>query len=83
MQAVQSTCRTAHYYQMDWLPANGPSTHWSYLYSIIQNCNVILDGIDNIEILPNDEDEHIFRNDLEGQALAIRGLAIMRQNTDH
>ena len=43
---------------MDWLPANGPSTHWSYLYSIIQNCNVILDGIDNIEILPNDEDEH-------------------------
>lgn len=76
MQAVQSTCRTAHYYQMDWLPANGPSTHWSYLYSIIQNCNVILDGIDNIEILPNDEDEHIFRNDLEGQALAIRGLAL-------
>ena len=45
-------------------------------YSIIQNCNVILDGIDNIEILPNDEDEHIFRNDLEGQALAIRGLAL-------
>ena len=41
-----------------------------------KTCNVILDGIDNIEILPNDEDEHIFRNDLEGQALAIRGLAL-------
>ena len=29
------------------------------------------------EILPNDEDEHIFRNDLEGQALTIRGLALL------
>ncbi|MEG1563518.1 MAG: RagB/SusD family nutrient uptake outer membrane protein [Bacteroides sp.] len=76
MQAVQSTCRTAHYYQMDWLPANGPSAHWSYLYTIIQNCNVILDGIKNISIHPEDEDEQTFSQDLEGQALAIRGLAL-------
>ena len=50
MQAVQFNLkRTGNYYHFDWLPKAQWSqySHWSYLYSIIQNCNLILDDIDN------------------------------------
>lgn len=72
MQAVSSTKRCANYYRFNWTKDSGPSTHWSILYSIITSCNVILNKIDDI---PFDEDETDYRNDLKGQALAIRGLA--------
>lgn len=72
MQAVSSTKRCANYYRFNWTKDSGPSTHWSILYSIITSCNVILNKIDDI---PFDEDEKDYRNDLKGQALAIRGLA--------
>lgn len=76
MQAYSSTCRTANYYSINWTANNGPTSHWSNLYSIIQSCNLILSQIDNIEILEEDTNEKNYRDDLKGQALAIRGLAL-------
>lgn len=74
MQAVSSTKRTGNYYRFNFSKDNGPTTHWSYLYSIIQNCNLILMNIDKISI--DDEEEGEYRDDLKGQALAIRGMAL-------
>lgn len=73
MQAVSSTKRVANYYRFNFTKDNGPTSHWSYLYSIIQNCNLILMNIDNLTI---DEDDKAYRDDLKGEALAIRGLAL-------
>lgn len=73
MQAVSSTKRVANYYRFNFTKDNGPTSHWSYLYSIIQNCNLILM---NIDTLPADEDETEYRDDLKGEALALRGLAL-------
>lgn len=76
MQAYSSTCRTANYYAINWTSTTGPTTHWSHLYSIIQSCNLILSKIDNIEIMEEDKNEQTYRDDLKGQTLAIRGLAL-------
>lgn len=73
MQAVSATKRTGDYYRFTYNKDNGPSTHWSYLYSIIQNCNLILMNVDKLTIEEGDES---YRDDLKGQALAIRGLAL-------
>lgn len=72
MQAISPTKRVANYYRFNWTSDNGPSTHWSYLYSIITSCNVILNKIDNISVLEDEKEE---RDDYKGQALAIRGMA--------
>lgn len=71
VQAVSSTKRTGSYYLMKFTKDNGPSTHWSYSYSIIQNCNMILDKVDKIETKETE-----YRDDLKGQALTIRALAL-------
>lgn len=76
MQAVSSTCRTGNYYSINWTANTGPTSHWRNLFSIIQSCNLILGKIDNIEVLDEDANEKIYRDDLKGQALAIRGLAL-------
>lgn len=73
MQAVSSTKRVANYYRFNFTKDNGPTSHWSYLYSIIQNCNLILMNIDKLAI---DEKDTAYRDDLKGEALAIRGLAL-------
>lgn len=73
MQAVSSTKRTGNYYRFTFNKDNGPSTHWSYLYSIIQNCNLILMNVDKLAI---EESDKSYRDDLKGQTLAIRGLAL-------
>ena len=75
MQALGATKRTGDYYRFTYNKDNAPSTHWSYLYSIIQNCNLILMNIDRLPA-EEDEDEDGYRDDLKGQALAIRGLAL-------
>lgn len=75
MQAVGATKRTGDYYRFTYNKDNAPSTHWSYLYSIIQNCNLILMNIDKLPA-EEDEDEDGYRDDLKGQALALRGLAL-------
>ena len=73
MQAVSSTKRVANYYRFNFTKNDGPTSHWSYLYSIIQNCNLILMNIDKLDI---EEEETAYRDDLKGEALAIRGLAL-------
>ena len=73
MQAVSSTKRTGNYYRFNFTKDSGPTSHWSYLYSIIQNCNIILLNIDKLSISDDDKE---YRDDLKGQALAIRGLAL-------
>lgn len=73
MQAVSSSKRTGSYYLFSYTKNNAPSTHWSYLYNIINQCNIILASVDQIEVAPADEAE---RNDYKGQALALRGMAL-------
>lgn len=73
MQAVSSTKRVANYYRFNFTKDDGPTSHWSYLYSIIQNCNLIIMNIDKLVI---DEEDEEYRDDLKGEALAIRGLAL-------
>ena len=73
MQAVSSTKRVADYYRFNFSKDYNPSSHWSYLYFIIQNCNVILQNIDKVTA---GEKEKPRADDLKGQALAIRGMAL-------
>lgn len=72
MQAVSSTKRTGNYYRFNWTKDSGPSSQWSYLYAIITSCNLIINKIDELNVTESDLD---YRDDLLGQALAIRGLA--------
>lgn len=73
MQAVSATKRTGNYYRFNFTKDSGPSTHWSYPYSIIQSCNLILNNVDKISVASGEE---AYRDDLKGQALAIRGMAL-------
>ncbi len=73
MQAVSSSKRTGNYYTFSYTKDNGPRTHWSYLYSIIQNANNILNTIDKLDTSEEDEE---YRDCLKGEALALRGLAL-------
>lgn len=72
-QAIKTGKRTTSYYMLDYTKDTGPSTHWSYSYRIIQNCNIILSQIDGLHCTDDERDNF---NDLKGQALAIRGLAL-------
>ncbi len=72
MQAVSLTKRTGDYYNYGHTKDNGPSSHWSYLYYFIQNANLILNAIDKIDAAGQEE----YRDDLKGQALAIRAMAL-------
>ena len=73
MQAVSSTKRTGNYYRFNWTKDYTSTSEWSRLYSIITNCNLILNGLDAITITGDKEEAR--RDDLKGQTLAIRGLA--------
>lgn len=72
-QSIETGKRTSNYYLMAFTKDNGPSSHWSYAYNIIQNCNIILSACDNIEV--NEDDQKDF-DDMKGQALALRGMAL-------
>ena len=80
VQAYSATKRCADYYQFGFNKDNAPSTFWSTCYSIIQNANIVINNIDNIAYEGEDEEGKIlfaaYRNDLKGQALAIRALAL-------
>ena len=73
MQAVSSTKRTGNYYRFNWTKDYTSTSEWSALYSIITNCNLVLNGLDAVPI--SGAKEEAKRDDLKGQALAIRGLA--------
>ncbi len=71
VQANGTTKRTSDYYMFEYNKDNGPSTHWSTSYAIIQNCNIILTKIDDIAT-----EETELRDNLKGQALTLRALAL-------
>ncbi|MDR0961144.1 MAG: RagB/SusD family nutrient uptake outer membrane protein [Mediterranea sp.] len=73
MQAVSSTKRTGSYYLFSYTSNSAPSSHWSYLYSMIQSCNTILDVIDDLPLEGASESD---RADYKGQALTLRALAL-------
>lgn len=72
-QSIRTGKRTTSYYLLDYTKDTGPSTHWSYAYAIIQNCNIILSQIDNLDIDDNEREKF---NDLKGQSLVLRGFAL-------
>ena len=55
MQAVSSSKRTGSYYRFSFTRDNGPSSHWSGLYQIIQNANLVLSRVDGIKVSEDDE----------------------------
>ena len=73
VQANGLTKRTSNYYLMNMTRDTAPSTHWSYAYQIIRNCNIILSQIDNLE---HSSAEQARFNDLKGQTLTLRGMAL-------
>lgn len=73
MQAVSSSKRTGSYYRFSFTRDNGPSSHWSGLYQIIQNANLVLSRVDGIKV---SEDDEQWRDNLKGEALAVRSLAL-------
>lgn len=73
MQAVSSSKRTGDYYRFNFTRDNGPSSHWSGLYEIIQNANLILSRIEKLSVTSDEEE---YRDNLKGEALAVRALAL-------
>lgn len=80
VQAYSSTKRCANYYQFSWNKDNAPSTFWRTCYEIIRNTNIVINNIDDIVYEGEDEEGKAlftaYQNDLKGQALAIRALAL-------
>ena len=62
-QSIKTGKRTTSYYMLDYTKDSGPSSHWSYAYKIIQNCNIILSQIDGLDV---SEDDTEYFNDLKG-----------------
>mgnify|MGYP002626419746 CR=1 FL=1 len=73
MIAVSSTKRTGNYYRFNFSRDNAPSTHWSYLYNMIANCNIVLSKIDALPTQNDDEKE--LRDNIKGEALCLKALA--------
>ncbi len=74
MIAVSSTKRTGNYYRFGFSRDNAPSTHWSYLYNMIANCNIVLNKIDGLPT--QNEDEKAEGQQVKGEALALRAMAL-------
>lgn len=73
VQAYSATKRCADYYSFSYNASNAPSTFWRTCYGIIRDANIILTRIDQIETPEEDEE---YRDDLKGQALTVRALAL-------
>ncbi|MEG1616259.1 MAG: RagB/SusD family nutrient uptake outer membrane protein [Bacteroidales bacterium] len=71
IQAYSATKRTGSYYLFKYNKDNAPSTFWRTSYAIIRNCNIILTKIDEVKT-----EDTAYRDDLKGQALALRALAM-------
>ncbi len=73
MMAQSNTKRTANYYTFRFTEDNAPATFWLACYTIINNVNLLLEGIDNLTGLSEADEKK--RMDYKGQALSIRALA--------
>lgn len=70
MMAQSTSKRSGSYYRFAYTKDNVPSTHWSYLYKIIQNCNIALINFGKLS-----EADKEAAADYCGQLYAIRGMA--------
>lgn len=73
IQAASATKRTGTYYLLKYTKDNAPSSLWKIPYELTRNANIILQEIENI---PETEDNKAERSDIIGQALTIRALAL-------
>lgn len=73
VQAASATKRTGSYYLLKYTKDNAPSSLWKIPYQLIRNANIILEEIDNI---PETEENKAERSDIIGQALTLRALAL-------
>lgn len=73
MIAVSSTKRTGNYYRFNFSKDNAPASHWSYLYNMIANCNIVLNKIDQLPT--QNDDEKTLRDNIKGEAKCLRALA--------
>lgn len=72
-QANSSTKRCASYYLFKFTKDSAPSSFWSRGYSIIGETNTVINDIDKLLI---EEGDKTRRDELKGQALALRALAL-------
>lgn len=73
IQAYSETKRCGSYYLFKYTKDNAPSSFWRNPYEIIRNSNIILSYIDDLNIQDKDK---VKRDDIKGQALALRALAL-------
>lgn len=80
VQAYSTTKRCGDYYRFAYNKDNAPSTFWRTCYGIIRDANIVISGIGNIKYDGEDAEGRAlfdaYQNDLKGQALAIRALAL-------
>lgn len=69
MQAASATKRSGDFYLFNFTKDNSPATFWSYPYTMIATCNLVLDKIDQIKT-----SDTALRDAYKGEALALRGL---------
>jgi len=73
MQATGTNKRSSQYYMMISNTDNVYSSLWALPYRVIRYSNIVLSQIDDLEVIASEEDK---RNDIKGQALALRALAL-------
>ncbi|MBU1011409.1 MAG: RagB/SusD family nutrient uptake outer membrane protein [Bacteroidetes bacterium] len=73
MQATGTNKRSSAYYMMYTTPDNVYTSLWALPYRIMRNANNILSQIDGLSVTPTEAAQ---RDDLKGQALAVRALAL-------
>jgi hypothetical protein len=73
MQATGTNKRSSQYYMMVSTTDDVYRSLWELPYKVIRNANNLLSQIDNLQVT---ETETAQRNDLKGQALVLRALAL-------
>jgi hypothetical protein len=73
MQATGTNKRSSQYYMMVSTTDDSYRSLWELPYRVIRNANNLLAQIDKLEVVPTDADR---KNDIKGQALFLRALAL-------
>ncbi len=73
MQATGTNKRSSQFYMMVSNTDNVYRSLWELPYRVMRNANNLLSQIDNLEVTPSEQDQ---KNDIKGQALFLRALAL-------
>lgn len=76
IQGTKGTARGADFYLFSYNKDNAPSTFWRSGFDIMASSNQVLTKIDKVKVDEEDEDEIAYRDDIKGQALTLRALAL-------